>query len=626
MKEGNVSEQIVEQKQPIENEQTASANSSSQSLLDDDGTGLPKVLIVNQLRPITDMVRNFCQQYSEEFSLVASNRPDGILTTLEEHQDVKLIVTDYRLLAEQGVDIIDQVREVYPYIHFILMPGHETEECVEKVDGLGFVRSLTAPFGMPELVRTIREILPLTVSLTDVLNLAMASGGGTLIKISCSEGSGEIEFANGEIVHAEVGELTGAEGFFKIASWQNIEFDLCDPPKKRERTIYHSLDQLWAEASQRRNQIADETSSTHRIISDETCRSDAHVLDDTISTKREAGDFNKPLPTGMNEAINNFAGFTTGFSEELPESLPAEPRHSTGSPWDNLFIEDIAKPFDVEDILSEEGTLFTNEMPVFGELGIEDLNAESCVNYYQDIFPAGIDVLNIEELPLQNLEPLLKRHLVCKLQWSASSIVHTENAPFSLENPRIAAAVSNLQNAVFRYWRLSRSDFTELLWEAAIFHLARSLNPCGTVAEYLHNHCEGKLNRMKDFLSMMLIRQVLESEYQPLYQIISGYESKTYSRASIPASKISEQFRNYFSENVDDILSIEMPLAIKRILEINAIGNDNPPQSIQQHILIEMLQKRGLWDAADYIRQVLPEPDAGVSLPVYHQLLRNFIL
>ncbi len=695
---------------------------------------IPKVLVINERKPITDMINSFCQPYRSEFKVVVSNRPDQVLSILEQDEAIRLIVSDYKLIAANGADIFSRIRRVNSSVQFIMMPGPETDESIHKTKQSTFVRDLSKPFGLPELIKTIRDTLPLAVTLQEVLQLAGAGGGALVVIVSGSQ-RGEIIIRRGSIQHAETKEFTGEEAFFQIASWKNFEFTLADPPRDTPSTISRSLPQLWAEAEAREESAAAEReapllkqSPEPPVLLETLEEVEQPALKPTLETglegrspeedftsdkeddlfdpdllRRHEGDpieerasFNtetalmdddiavevEPGPTTPDELLRELSVPGYGISEReaavrkmdpiikeeerslktarpgaseldnskpmkkpspAPKSLRIQPAADlasvlkAGEPPCVVAGEEEAPRVDAREAAptpepdqpSAPPTLrafnLTDgiERLACGDLGIEDLDAEACVEYHLRDFPSEGRTA-VRELPVSSLMGLLKRHIAFRLHWIALSTFRFEDTPFSMDDPPVTKASIALLQALFDSWFISREEYREMLWDAAIFQLSRSLNPCRTIAQYLFSHSEGKLFRIRAMLDAMIERKVIETDYEILNKVFDAYEKQTFRRAVIPISQIENALLKHYHEHETDILWIETPLAVQRMLEINAFGRTEAPVSIKQELLVEMLQNRGLKDAAAFFKTSIPDESAGISVSVYQQMLLYF--
>lgn len=89
------------------------------------------------------------------------------------------------------------------------------------------------------------------ISLPDLIQLLCIGRNSCRMKIRTGSHKGLIYFRDGEIVHAETGELEGEEAFYRILSWEVgiFEGDRIEPEKE---TIHENWDFLLMESVRRR--------------------------------------------------------------------------------------------------------------------------------------------------------------------------------------------------------------------------------------------------------------------------------------------------------------------------------------------------------------------------------------
>ena len=67
------------------------------------------------------------------------------------------------------------------------------------------------------------------LSLVDLVQLACIEGYDRKLVVQSGKNNGTIYFADSEIIHAEFGEVSGAEAFYTIMSWPSGTFSRVFP-------------------------------------------------------------------------------------------------------------------------------------------------------------------------------------------------------------------------------------------------------------------------------------------------------------------------------------------------------------------------------------------------------------
>jgi hypothetical protein len=87
-------------------------------------------------------------------------------------------------------------------------------------------------------------------SLHDIIQLICIGRNTCRMCVRSGTEKGFISFRNGEIVHAESGDLKGEEAFYRVLSWELGAFE-CDEVAATEESIQESWDFLLMESMRR---------------------------------------------------------------------------------------------------------------------------------------------------------------------------------------------------------------------------------------------------------------------------------------------------------------------------------------------------------------------------------------
>lgn len=135
-----------------------------------------------------------------------------------------LLVTDLRLGAANGLELIDSVRSLAPAMRTVLISAHASAKDAEEARGLGAVDVLTKPFTSERLELSLRKAMASAtglwgevqeLSLVDMLQM-YHYGRRSVVVVLSGEVEGRIRFDAGELVDAQAGDTRGVEALAQL--------------------------------------------------------------------------------------------------------------------------------------------------------------------------------------------------------------------------------------------------------------------------------------------------------------------------------------------------------------------------------------------------------------------------
>ncbi len=93
-------------------------------------------------------------------------------------------------------------------------------------------------------------------TLTDIVQMESLSQSSVTLKFTNGPFIGKIWLLNGDLIDAEMGELTGEDAFKKIVSWRSGTFESLPADPKRERRIMNSVQGLLLDSAQMLDELA----------------------------------------------------------------------------------------------------------------------------------------------------------------------------------------------------------------------------------------------------------------------------------------------------------------------------------------------------------------------------------
>ena len=220
---------------------------------------LKNVLIVDDEEDLTWSIAKHLSKDSNRYKVITVNSGAEALETLSK-TNISLVISDIRMPEINGLDLLLKVRENYPDIKVIIMTAYGSSEIQEEANKLGCFRYIEKPFEIQKMREMImdgietRQGFAGTISELQLSDLIQMNCLGRLtngIEVRSGSQKGIIFFEDGNIVHAQIGNLMGEEAFYEIISWEAGSFKLNKGLKADRESILKGWQSLLLEGLRR---------------------------------------------------------------------------------------------------------------------------------------------------------------------------------------------------------------------------------------------------------------------------------------------------------------------------------------------------------------------------------------
>jgi CheY-like chemotaxis protein len=231
-------------------------------------TNRTTVLFVDDEVGFLEVVQNLMQVLSDGRwdVLVAPDAAHG-LALIREHK-IDLLVIDVRMPVMDGLQFLALLHRNYPSLLKVALTGEATETyraaCLSNGAEL-FLEKPTTQQGWQSLYSTLNELIRFQpeegfrgvlrrVGLQDVLQMECLARSSSVLEISTAQTRGSVFVQDGQIIHAQVGELVGEAAFNQLLSLSGGQFNLKPFAEPPARTISGSWEFLLMEAARKRDE------------------------------------------------------------------------------------------------------------------------------------------------------------------------------------------------------------------------------------------------------------------------------------------------------------------------------------------------------------------------------------
>jgi DNA-binding response OmpR family regulator len=198
------------------------------------------ILVADDEEDLTWSIARSLAKNDKIFEVICVNDGDSALEVLATRH-VDLVISDLRMPGRDGMDLLLDIQRDYPDTRVIIMTAYGSEAKRREIARRGTTYYIEKPFEIRYLRKLIYEALDITETgyegmlvssrIRDMIEYNCQNRRTSAMRVFSGTHSGVIHFNQGEIVHAECGELVGERALFNILNWDIANF--CFEPQER---------------------------------------------------------------------------------------------------------------------------------------------------------------------------------------------------------------------------------------------------------------------------------------------------------------------------------------------------------------------------------------------------------
>lgn len=238
-------------------------------------SGPRRVLFVDDdvkfLETVRELMSVMSEGHWEVLTAESASRAFGVL----QEQAVDLAVVDVQMGVMDGIQMLSLLNRGYPNVQKVVLTGFASDKyraaCLSNGAELFLEKPINAA-GWQSLYGILSEFIKIRpeegfrgvlrrVGLQDVIQMECLARSSSVLEVANRAVSGKIFIETGQVVHAQVGALTGEAAFNQLLALGGGQFNLKPFAEPSARTISGQWEFLLMEAAQKSDEAREQQAS-----------------------------------------------------------------------------------------------------------------------------------------------------------------------------------------------------------------------------------------------------------------------------------------------------------------------------------------------------------------------------
>lgn len=231
--------------------------------------GTRRVLFVDDDVRFLETIRELMSVLSEgQWEVLAAESASRAFALMHE-QVVDLVVIDVQMSVMDGIQMLSLLNRGHPNVQKVVLTGHASEKyraaCLSNGAEL-FLEKPTNSAGWQNLYAVLNELIKFRpeegfrgvlrrVGLQDVIQMECLARSSSVLEVSNAGQSGAIYIDTGQIVHAQLGNVTGEDAFTRLMALTGGHFNLRPFTEPPVRSLTGQWEFLLMEAARKSDEL-----------------------------------------------------------------------------------------------------------------------------------------------------------------------------------------------------------------------------------------------------------------------------------------------------------------------------------------------------------------------------------
>lgn len=232
-------------------------------------SGRPRILLLDDDQDFLELYREMLSTHLPSLPEVRTASSGARALALLESEPFDLLIADLQMPRMDGLQVLAIAHRKYPQLRLMVLTGVRDEQFRNRAYAMGVDQYWLKPESEHEVALLMEAIESLLArareggfrgvqskSLVDIIQLECLSQSSCVLKVNNGRVEGKIWIQNGEIIDAELPDLTGEPAFQRILSWKTGSFEILPADPARPRAIFTSYQGLLLNTAQALDEAA----------------------------------------------------------------------------------------------------------------------------------------------------------------------------------------------------------------------------------------------------------------------------------------------------------------------------------------------------------------------------------
>ena len=224
---------------------------------------MKKILIVDDEKSFLLSLRDGLSVHKDKFQIVTAENGREAVDVLRT-MPIDLLVTDLKLPVMNGFELLAWTSRHQPQLPVIVMSAFGTPEIEARLAKMDTLQFLDKPLDIEMLEEGIFNGLNAGgksfirgITLATFLQLMKVEKKNCTLRVSNTQQSAFLYVYRGELIDAELGDISGLDAALEIVGWSDAEIEMDGICRRQEDVIQLPMEHLLIEAFKRKDEAAE---------------------------------------------------------------------------------------------------------------------------------------------------------------------------------------------------------------------------------------------------------------------------------------------------------------------------------------------------------------------------------